>query len=309
MAGTQFCPGPMTRRGFLRVGALGLVGGLGLGDLLRLCAASAARIRRGSDALRHVGHLRLAARRAAAHGDVRHEAGRSGGVPRRLHAHPHQRARHRRLRTAAAAREVRGQVHHHPLDRPQLRRPRRRPQAVPDRPRPVRAGRLRQRLPDGRLDRRQAAREHATAGVPNYVCGRRRRPGQRRRVQLRRRVPRAAPYTPFTVAGDPSSAEVRGAEPRPRRRRSPTGCDDRTTLLKGLDRLRRDDRRQRRDGRDGRVQPPGARPADEREGPQRVRPVARARRAARPLRHARAGASAPAGPPAGRGGRAASSRW
>src|SRR5688500_16750881 len=36
------CPGPVTRRGFLRVGALGLVGGLGLGDLLRLRASAAA---------------------------------------------------------------------------------------------------------------------------------------------------------------------------------------------------------------------------------------------------------------------------
>src|SRR5688500_375257 len=42
MAATQWCPGPVTRRGFLRVGALGLVGGLGMGDLLRLRAASAA---------------------------------------------------------------------------------------------------------------------------------------------------------------------------------------------------------------------------------------------------------------------------
>ena len=40
--GRRICPGPVTRRGFLRVGALGLVGGLGLGDLLRLRAASAA---------------------------------------------------------------------------------------------------------------------------------------------------------------------------------------------------------------------------------------------------------------------------
>ena len=40
--GVVRCGGPVTRRGFLRVGALGLVGGLGVGDLLRLRAATAA---------------------------------------------------------------------------------------------------------------------------------------------------------------------------------------------------------------------------------------------------------------------------
>ena len=66
-----------------------------MADLLRLQAAGRCRERRPWRwwQRRSRGHLRLAARRAAAHGNVRHEAGRPGGVPRRVPADPHERRR------------------------------------------------------------------------------------------------------------------------------------------------------------------------------------------------------------------------
>ena len=65
----------------LKIGALGL-SGLCLGDVLRLRAQAAAPAAKREN----VGHLRLAAGRAAAHGNVRHEAGRPGRVSRRVPA-------------------------------------------------------------------------------------------------------------------------------------------------------------------------------------------------------------------------------
>ena len=165
----------------------------------------------------YVGHLRLAAGRPAAHGDVRHEAGRPGRVPGRFPAHPHQRARHRRLRVHAPACPGGGSLCGHPLDRPHLCRPRRRPQALPHRPRPPGAGRLRQRLPHGRLDGRQ--------GPPGPVGGRAqlrrhrgRRPAAHRHLQLRLRLPR--PLDPPVLGrGRPQPEGLQG----PRTWRGPAG--------------------------------------------------------------------------------------
>ena len=53
---------------------------------------------------RHVGHPAVAAGRAAAHGNLRPQAGRPGRVPRRIQADLHQRPRHPGLRAPAAAR-------------------------------------------------------------------------------------------------------------------------------------------------------------------------------------------------------------
>ena len=80
----------MSRRGFLRVGALGLAG-LTLPGRLRLRAAAAGR----GGAKRHGRHPGLPRRRAVARRHVRPEARRPGRVPRRVPADRDERARRR----------------------------------------------------------------------------------------------------------------------------------------------------------------------------------------------------------------------
>ena len=159
----------------------------------------------------YVRHPAVAAGRAAAHGNLRHEAGRPGRVPRRLQADSHQRPRNGSLRTPAAPRPHRRQVHSHSVDFAQLRRPRRRPQALPHRPRPQGADRHRQRLPDGRFHNGQDARGPAN------------RPAQ---LRLRhgpepQRPGRIQPSAPPT-SGRPTRRSPWSATPTPRNSRSRT---------------------------------------------------------------------------------------
>ena len=166
----RMCDG-VSRRDFLRVGALGL-GGLTLADLLRLKAQGAVR----PESAAQVRHHGLPARRPQPHRHVRSQTERPGGVPRRVQADPHQRARHGRLRVDAAAREDRRQVRHPPRpqdagqprpDRAADRHPGRRLRA--DRPRPPAGLRLRgQQAPRRRRPHpalRQRLRPPAAVGL------------------------------------------------------------------------------------------------------------------------------------------------
>ena len=267
---TSSCPGPMSRRGFLRACSLSL-GGLGLANLLPLRARAREAGRTVPDT--SVIFLWL-----------------PGGPPHmetydmKPDAPAEYRGDFRPIRTNVPGIDVcehlplhakrRRQVHPHPLDRPQLRRPRRRAQAVPHRPRPDVAGRLRQRLPDGRLDGRQGARgpqrracrttspapTAAAHGIDVFSFGsaylgavdapvhRRRRPERRR--SSRSRTWRLAPALADRL-------------PRPRRaagaaRPAPRRDVDRTGTMEAMDAVRA----------------AGAGAADDRRGPRGVRPVA-----------------------------------
>ena len=116
---------------------------------------------------RAVGHHPVDARRAEPHRHVGPEARRPGRVPRRVRRHPDERARHPALRPAADVRQGHGQV----VDRPQPAPPRRRATRTGDQicftgynagPEP-----RRERPPELRLDRLEAARppDAAPAGL------------------------------------------------------------------------------------------------------------------------------------------------
>ena len=280
------CPGPLSRRQFLKIGALAL-GGVGLGGLLPL------RLQRRRDRPRaagHLGHLHLAAGRAAAHGNVRHEAGRPGRVSRRLPADHDQRARHRRLRTCCrctprsptSSRLIRSIAHNFADHGGGHKR------FLTGRD-PLHADRLRQRLPDGRLDGRQGAARTASAGVPNYIAGTDAGRERHRRLQLRLGLPRPVDAPVHrrrrsratrssrcqNLAPSPQIAGAAARAPRPARAASISrrAERDRSGTMAAMD--------------DFTAAGPG--PADERHGPQGVRPVAGAGQAARALRHARLG--------------------
>ena len=125
--GSRFCDG-VSRRNFLRIGALGL-GGLTLPQLLRARGRSREWASRAQG-----GHHDLPARRAAAPGHVRPEAGRAGRDPRRVQADQDQRPGHRDLRACCrSSRRMMDKLVLDPLDRRRDGRPRLVP--VPDRPR------------------------------------------------------------------------------------------------------------------------------------------------------------------------------
>ena len=189
---------------------------------------------------------------------------------------PHQRARHRRLRTSAAARPHRRQVHADPLDRPQLRRPRRRPQALPHRPRSAGS------RPASSTTIRWSARwwprcaRRRTVGVPNYISGTDPGRERHRRLQLRLGLPRAVDAP---VHGRPATRATRTSRCAtwPCRRRL---AERLTTAYELLDRLRHRcraalDRTGTMAAMDD-FAPAGPRPADDRHGPHGLRPVARA---------------------------------
>ena len=109
------CPGPVSRRGFLEIGSIGLAG-LGFADLLRLQAQAKETNPLAEDtAVIFVWlpggppHMEMY--------DMKPDAPEE--ISRRVPADLHQRARARRVRADAAARQGRRQVHDHPLDRPQ----------------------------------------------------------------------------------------------------------------------------------------------------------------------------------------------
>ena len=125
------CPGPVSRRSFLEIGSVGL-GGLALADFLRLRAeASTAAGRAEPDTsvimlwlpggLPHMDMY-----------DMKPEAPEEFRGP--FSPVKYERSRHRGLRTAAVARQDGRQVLAHSLDLAQLRRSRRRFQALHDRP-------------------------------------------------------------------------------------------------------------------------------------------------------------------------------
>ena len=190
----------------------------------------------------------------------------------------------------------------HPLDRPQLRRPRRRPQAASS-PAAIRSqptGFVND-YPDGRLDGRQGAGRTARRGVPNYVAGT--DAGRDGIDVFSFGSAYLGPAThPFTVAGDPSAAELPGPQPRRRRRRRERLRRARCSCSSGLDTAPPAIDRSGTMAAMDDVRAAGPGPADDRRGPQGVRPVARAGHAARALRHARLGPAGPAGPAAGRAG-------
>ena len=100
------------RRDFIRIGSLGALG-INLAGVLRAGGKK-------DDLL----HRALAERRSRAPGHLGSEARRTHGVPRRVQAHPDQRARHTDLRAPALHREAGRQVHHpalHALAREQPR--------------------------------------------------------------------------------------------------------------------------------------------------------------------------------------------
>ena len=223
---------PMMRRHFLRATTLTL-GGLGLADLLRL------RPRRGSRTI-HAGYVRhpaVAAGRAAAHGNLRHEAGRPGRVSRRFQADPHQRARPRRLRAAAAARPRRRQVHPHPLHAHTIS-PTTAAARSASSPAATRAAdRLRQR--SSRWSARWSAkvREGRTSACRTTSPAWTRAAGHRR-LQLRLGLPGAVARTRSRRRRS-QCAEVRGQEPGHAAALA-NQLDDRRALLHGFDDLRRE---------------------------------------------------------------------
>ena len=163
------CPGPQSRRDFLKFGALAL-GGLGSAGIvpwkLQPTIRAAHEVSGPDTAVIFIWlpggppHMEMYDMKPDApaeyRGDFRPIRTNVPGIDVCEHLPLH--AQHRR------------QVHAHPLDRPQLRRSRRRTQTLPHRPRSAPADRLRQRPSDGRLDGRQGAR-----------------PTRRRRAQLHRR--------------------------------------------------------------------------------------------------------------------------
>src|SRR5262249_42580748 len=136
-----FCPGPLSRRNFLKVGSL-TIGALGFNGLLPLKITASESLSRDDTAVILIWlpggppHMET----------VGKEAGRAGGVPRRFPADPDQRPRHRRVRTPADARQDRESVHADPVGRSRVCRSRRRAQEIPHRPRSAIAGWIRQRL-------------------------------------------------------------------------------------------------------------------------------------------------------------------
>ena len=190
------CPGPQSRRDFLKFGALRWAAWRRRHRALEVASAP-------SRAPGHRRHLHLAAGRAAAHGNVRHEAERPGGISRRLPPHPHQCPRHRRLRTSADARAHRRQVHDHPLDRPQFRRSRRRAQALPHRPRSALSRPASSTITRWSARWSTSVRGQRPGGVPNYICG---TDGGRDQIDV---FSFGSAYLgpsvhPFTFAGDPT---------------------------------------------------------------------------------------------------------
>jgi len=105
---SRFCDG-VSRRNFLKIGALGL-GGLTLPQLLRAEAQSG--IRKSHKAVIMI----FLPGRAVAPGHVRSQAGRAVGNSRRVQADQYQNSRHPDLRAHAAHRRRDGQADDHPVD-------------------------------------------------------------------------------------------------------------------------------------------------------------------------------------------------
>ena len=110
------CPGPLTRRGFLGLGAAA-VGGLSLADVMRLRAEASSTDGAALDtALIFVWlpggppHLETY--------DMK--PGGAGGDSRRFQSHPHGGAGHRSLRTVAPARSGGRPLHPDSFDRPHV---------------------------------------------------------------------------------------------------------------------------------------------------------------------------------------------
>ena len=211
--------------------------------------------------LGHGRHLHLAAGRAAAHGNVRHEAGRPGGVPRRLPARsaptsPASTSANICRCTPACADKftiIRSIAHNFADHGGGHKR------FLTGRD-PASAGRLRQRLPDGRLDGR--ARSAANAAAACRTTSRhRRRPRRHRRLQLRLRLPRPVDAP---VHGRRRSRPSRTSRcsnlrcrPQPKSRLPATAstCSAGSTHADA-------DRPHRHDGGDGHLPPARPRPAD-----------------------------------------------
>ena len=287
------CPGPVTRRRFLQIGALSV--GLGAIQPYR-CSGPPTR---GTEPPTSVILIWLPG--GPPHMET-YDMKPDAPAEYRGDFRPIQTTvpGHRRLRTPAAARQVADKLQPHPLDRPHVRRPRRRAQAVPHRPRPAQAGRLRQRLSRWSARWSPSCASGRGAGVPNYVAGT--DPGRDGIDVFSFGSAYLGPAThPFTVAGDPSQPELPGPQPRPVRRRARAGSAERVDLLRrprqptvpGLTR-----RRRRRPTR-LRKQALTLMTSDRARVAFDLTPRAAAR--PRALRHARLGPARPAGPPAGRG--------
>ena len=280
------CPGPISRRRFLKMGALTL-GGLGMQGLLPLRLESA---ETGKTPDTSVILIWL-----------------PGGPPHmetydmKPDAPAEYRGDFRPIQTnvpgidvcelLAAARENCRQIHPRPLDRSQLRRPRRRPQAFPDRPRSSLAGRLRQRLPDGRLDGLRGRGQGRQAGVPNYIAGT--DAGRDSRSTCSASAPPTSALRP--IRSWSSAIPVRRSS---RSRTSPWSQSAKDRLNERLDLLGRLDthavraRRQWHDGGDGCLQAEGSGVGDERDCPPSLRSVAGADRACASATACTPGASA-----------------
>ncbi len=203
------CPGPLSRRDFLRIGSLSL-GGVGLSNLLGLRAAAKEAGRTTPDTsvifLWLPGgppHMETYDMKPDAPAEYRGDF-----KPIRT-----KRARTRCLRVAAAARSGGRQVRPDSLYCSQLRRPRRRHEAPPHRPRPRHAGGLRHHSSDGRLPGGQVPRTGPLRGAELYRRHRS-RPAGHRCLRLRFGLSRIV-NPAVHLCRRPQRPEVPGAEPGP----------------------------------------------------------------------------------------------
>ena len=156
----------------LRLGSVGLIGGLTLPRLLELEAIAA----NGRDGQGQGVHLPVPGRRPQHDRHVGPEAGGPGGDSRAVSADRDQRARHVRRRALPLSREDRRQVHDRPLAQPQRQRPHHRLSLLHDRlqsrlrRRPGRRHAEQSALSVARLDRLARARPARQHSRPMSTC-------------------------------------------------------------------------------------------------------------------------------------------
>ena len=282
---------PISRRGFLTVGTIGL-----RPDPGRLLPAPGPRRPEELRADRgqgRLGHPHLPARRHRPPGDVRPQAVRPDRVPRRAGHDPDQDRRRVVQRDPAADRPGRRQDHRHPLDDPRRGGPR------------ARHAQHVHRLPaqPGAAVSRAWAASSPTSTARGTTC---------RRTSASRAMPNdyagtgylSSAFSPFSLGSRPGRRRLPGPGPEPAR-----AAIDELAVRHPPERPRRGQRplrqegEERRPGGDGHLLPAGLQPDQLAEGPRGVQHRRRARQDPRRVRPQRRRPADADGPPAGRGRR------